>query len=75
MENKIEFNKNIWDFANGIYTKGCANTLVQQKPIARLVHEPSNISIFVYKPINIWHRFWLRVLFGLKYKNINIYEN
>ena len=70
MENKIEFNKSIWDFANGIDVKVCANAWAQQKPIARLVHEPSKTSIMVYKPINIWHRFWLRLLLGLKYKNI-----
>lgn len=37
-------------------------------PIGYLVHEPTNYSIAVYKPISRFKAFMLRYCFGLKYK-------
>lgn len=42
------------------------------RPIAYLIHEATNTNINVYKPINIFQRYMLRVCFGLKYVKSNI---
>lgn len=40
------------------------------KPIAYLEHEATHSNIAVFKRINIFQRFFIRICFGLKYKNL-----
>lgn len=40
------------------------------RPIAYLFHEAIHTSISVYKPINIFQRYMMKVCFGLKYVKI-----
>lgn len=39
-------------------------------PVGYLIHEPTNYSIAVYKPISLFKAFMLNWCFGLKYKKI-----
>lgn len=41
-----------------------------EKPIAYLVHEATKTSISVYKPINIFQRYMMKICFGFKYIKI-----
>lgn len=40
------------------------------QPVATLRHEPTHTNIYVYKKINMFHRFMLNLCFGLKYSKI-----
>lgn len=39
----------------------------QESPVAYLRHEPTKTQIAVYKKINRFQRFMIRICFGLKY--------
>lgn len=41
-----------------------------EKPVAYLRHEATKTQIGVYKKINRWKRFMIRICFGLKYYKI-----
>lgn len=45
------------------------------KPIGFLRHKPTNTNISVYNPINRWHKFWIKLFFGLEYYNYNNKNN
>lgn len=42
--------------------------LKQQDPIGKFIHEPTNTHINVYKKINKFQLFFIRLCFGLKYE-------
>lgn len=39
-------------------------------PIGYLVHEHTHSKIAVFKPINFWQRWWIKICFGLKYEGL-----
>ena len=41
-----------------------------EKPVAYLKHEATGVQIGVYKKINRFQRFMIRICFGLKYYQI-----
>ena len=41
------------------------------KPIGYLRHEPTHITITVYHKIPRFHKYWLKMCFGLTYRNAN----
>lgn len=48
------------DYSNGV--------LLIQDPIGKFIHEPTNTHINVYKKINKFQLFFIRLCFGLKYE-------
>jgi hypothetical protein len=43
------------------------DTLFVQDPIGKFIHEPTHTQINVYKKINKFQLFFIRLCFGLKY--------
>lgn len=57
------------DLRNGIddaFRNG--GTIKFERPIGRLIHEPTGINIIVHKPIPRFKTFMLKWCFGLKYE-------
>lgn len=50
--------------------KDCGYRIVSQEPIGYLRHEPTRMSIYVYKPIGWFKRVMLNWCFGLKYRKL-----
>ena len=47
-----------------------ARLTVAIQPIGYLVHEATHSRIAVFKPINCWQRWWIKICFGLKYEEL-----
>lgn len=43
--------------------------LALPKAVGYLRHEPTHTTITVYHKISIFHRYWLKVCFGLTYRD------
>lgn len=53
-----------------VLTGECNNGVLfgQQDPIGKFIHEPTRTHINVYKKINKFQLFFIRLCFGLKYE-------
>lgn len=50
---------------NGCYSNGLLKK--PSKPIGHLYHKPTNTHISVYHKINRFHRFFIKICFGMEY--------